>query len=84
MDKSREMVDKIPGADPEGRSPSTAWHRLAQTLDSTRSVRSGRGSPRAASVPSSVPIDGRIPERVLLRGYGLDPDDLELERIKRP
>jgi hypothetical protein len=35
-----------------------------------------RGASRRRTPPSS----SSIPERALLRGYGLDPDDLEVER----
>jgi hypothetical protein len=58
--------------------------------DSGDSTRGGTIGERRPSHPSRAAEEGRrvscrtssqLPERVLFRGYGLDPDDLELEMI---
>ena len=84
MDNRPNFVDKSRPRERPNSTRCTAEPRLAQSTDSTRSVGSrGRGSHPASGPLESLPIDHSLPERVLLRGYGLDPDDLELERIRR-
>lgn len=83
VDNGANLVQKFAGGAPTHRSPSTAWHRLAQTVDSTRSIRSSRARSDAHRRLESVSIEGRITEDELLEGYGLDPDDLELELLER-
>jgi hypothetical protein len=78
---SPNLVDNPrPGSD--RLRPTTPAY--AETVESTRSVGSGdRGSRPASGSPESLRIDHSLSERVLLRGYGLDPDDLELEMVRR-
>lgn len=57
----------------------------AATVDSTRG---GTLGDAARPAPSRAAVEGRatssaLSERLLLRGYGLDPDDLELELLDR-
>jgi hypothetical protein len=56
----------------------------AEKSDLPRPVGSrGHGSHPASGPLESLPSDHSLSERVLLRGYGLDPDNLELELIER-
>jgi hypothetical protein len=57
----------------------------AATVDSTRG---GTLGDAARPAPSRAVVEGRatssaLSERLLLRGYGLDPDDLEAELLDR-
>ena len=88
MDKSTNLVDKFATSPGASRSPSPELHRVAQIVDSTRG---GTLGDRRPSRPSRAVEEGRIvsyrtdhslTERELLRGYGLDPDDLELALIE--
>lgn len=54
----------------------------APTLGGTAAPPRGRGAAWSVPSPLGTP-DSHLSERLLLRGYGLDPDDLELERIRR-
>lgn len=84
MDKRPEVVDNFATEPEPTRAPGTTPPRLAQPADSTRLGMLGPRSPtRSGAEQSRSDQEGRLPERVLLRGYGLNPDDLELERIKR-
>jgi hypothetical protein len=83
------MVDNLPNpGDNSGtvrdllRDLCSGRLRAAPRADSTGSVGSRtRGSHPPARSLESLPI---LTEDELLRGYGLDPNDLELERIDRP
>ena len=90
MDKSTEQVDKFADQVGDPRAPSDGSLRGAHLGDSTRGGTLGERRP---SRPSRAVEEGRtvsyrtsssLSERTLLRGYGLNPDDLELERIRRP
>jgi len=90
VDKRPEQVDKFADQVDDPRAAGDGSHRGAHLADSTRG---GTLGDRRPSRPSRAVEEGRtvsyrtsssIPERVLLRGYGLNPDDLELERIRRP
>lgn len=89
MDKSAEHVDKFATSSSTSRSSGSPEPAVAQTGDSTRG---GTLGDRRPSRPSRAVEEGRtvfgsssrqLTERVLLRGYGLDPDDLERSLIER-
>lgn len=70
------------------KSPSTANRHAATNDDSTGLVGSrGRGShPPSGPLEASDPHQNKgshLSERLLFRGYGVDPDDVEAERIRR-
>jgi hypothetical protein len=83
VDKSPEFVGNFEGLERPFGSRSTAPLQLAPrdrlTAPTTLGARSPlRGAPeRVAVAPKG------LTERELLRGYGLDPDDLEREYLDR-
>ena len=78
VDKRANLVDKIPtGERPFGpRSPDV--HRPAQTVGLTPLRTLG---PRSLTRSGPERVRRGTSERDLFRGYGLDPDDAELEGI---
>lgn len=87
MDKRPDVVDKFATGPDELRSGSPGGLGVAQRADLTRggTIEASLVPPlsRAAAGAGTVRPGSSLPERVLLRGYGLDPDDLELAMIKR-
>jgi len=81
VDKRSNPGDKSDQVERPNRTRCTASLRLAQRVESTGSVGSrGRGSRPASGPLESLPI---LSEDELISAYGLDPEDLELERILR-
>jgi hypothetical protein len=89
VDKSTEQVHNFAPGRQELRATGSVVLRVAQSADSTRGGTLGetaRPAPTRAAAEArslSCRTSSHLSERVLLRGYGLDPDDLERSMIER-
>lgn len=80
MDNLAKIRDNFAGGLATRNAASPNPLPLAQTRNLPSRIGSDRG-PDSQRSPSQS--DSKLTERLLLRGYGLDPDDFEGERIRR-
>ena len=89
VDKSPDFVDNQNGAPTEPRPPSPAPLPLAQNADLPRLGKLEARPPKPSafepsrSLRSYGPTQSHLSERLLFKGYAVDIDDIEGERIER-